>query len=52
MSAQDRFRHKWWGWGPADVEYDMASRTDFWPWIEKVGEFAHRRPVFEPVDRV
>jgi alkyldihydroxyacetonephosphate synthase len=49
--SEDRFRHKWWGWGPADLTYDMASRTDFWPWIEKIGEFAHRRPVFEPVGR-
>jgi alkyldihydroxyacetonephosphate synthase len=50
-SSGDRFRHKWWGWGPADITYDMASRTAFWPWIERVGEFAHRDPVFEPVER-
>ena len=49
--SEDRFRHKWWGWGPAHLEYDMASRTDFWPFIERVGEFEHRRPVFEPVER-
>ena len=31
-----KFRHKWWGWGPPDVVYDMASRTGFWPWIEGI----------------
>ena len=46
-----RFRHKWWGWGPADVTYDMASRTDFWPWIQRVGGISSRATVFEPVDR-
>lgn len=49
--SEERFRHKWWGWGPPRLEYDMASRTEFWPFIERVGEYRHRRPVSEPVER-
>lgn len=49
--SEDRFRHKWWGWGPPHLTYEMESRSAFWPFIERVGEFAHRRPVFRPVDR-
>ena len=46
-----RFRHKWWGWGAADVTYDMASRTDFWPWIQRVAGISSRATIFDPVDR-
>jgi alkyldihydroxyacetonephosphate synthase len=46
-----RFRHKWWGWGPADVTYDMASRTDLWPWIQRVAGISSRATIFDPVDR-
>ena len=46
-----RFRHKWWGWGPADVTYDMASRTAFWPWIQRVAGISSRATIFDPVDR-
>ena len=49
--SDGRFRHKWWGWGPPDVRYDMDRRTAFWPFIERVGELADRTPVFAPVDR-
>ena len=46
-----QFRHKWWGWGPADVTYDMASRTAFWPWIQRVAGISSRATIFDPVDR-
>ena len=46
-----RFRHKWWGWGPADVTYDMESRKDFWPWIQRVGGISNRATIFDPIDR-
>ena len=46
-----RFRHKWWGWGPADVTYDMASRTAFWPWIQRVTGISSRATIFDPADQ-
>ena len=47
----ERFRHKWWGWGADDVTYDMTSRTAFWPWIQRVAGISSRATVFDPVDR-
>ena len=32
-SKDESYRHKWWGWGPEGLEYDMHRRPDFWPWI-------------------
>ena len=49
--SDGRFRHKWWGWGPADAAYDMSSRVDFWPWIERVSGLSSREVVFGAVDR-
>jgi alkyldihydroxyacetonephosphate synthase len=31
----ESYRHKWWGWGPDGIDYDMHRRPDFWPWIRK-----------------
>ena len=28
-----RRRHKWWGWGPEELAYDMLSRPKLWPFI-------------------
>lgn len=46
-----RFRHKWWGWGPPEVTYDMSSRTAFWPWIEGIAGTKVTEPVFPKVER-
>ncbi len=33
----DPFRHKWWGWGPAERAYDMSGRPDFASFIAGKG---------------
>ena len=37
MMSDDPFRHKWWGWGPAGVVFDMSGRPDFEAFIESKG---------------
>lgn len=27
---------KWWGWGGENIEFDMASKPDLWPYIKNV----------------
>ena len=34
----DKYRHKWWGWGADGSEYDMDSRPSLWRWIREIGE--------------
>lgn len=34
----ESYRHKWWGWGPEGLDYDMHRRPDFWPWICRTAE--------------
>ena len=34
----DKYRHKWWGWGADGNEYDMDSRPSLWRWIQEIGE--------------
>ena len=36
--SDDKYRHKWWGWGLEGIEYDMDARPSLWPWIRQKGE--------------
>jgi alkyldihydroxyacetonephosphate synthase len=49
MSA-DKYRHKWWGWGPEGIEYDMESRPALWPWIVETGQFEDDPERLPPVE--
>ena len=49
--SDGRFRHKWWGWGPVDVLYQMDHRKGFWPFIERVSDLRGRVRVFDAIDR-
>ena len=46
----DKYRHKWWGWGPEGVEYDMESRPALWPWIVQTAELGERPERLPPVE--
>lgn len=46
----DKYRHKWWGWGPEGIEYEMEGRPDFWPWVVQtveLGDDPERHPPVE-----
>ena len=47
----ESYRHKWWGWGPDGLEYDMHRRPDFWPWIRKAGQLTDDTVVAPRVSR-
>ena len=36
--SDDKYRHKWWGWGLEGIEYDMDARPSLWHWIRQKGE--------------
>ena len=46
----DKYRHKWWGWGPEGVEYDMESRPALWPWIVQTAELGDHPERLPPVE--
>ena len=48
--SDDKYRHKWWGWGPDGIEYDMDARPGLWPWIRQIGEFGDDPDLRPPVD--
>ena len=47
----ESYRHKWWGWGPEAVEYDMHRRPEFWTWIRKTGQLPDDAAVAPRVNR-
>ena len=46
----DKYRHKWWGWGPEGGEYDMESRPALWPWIVQTAELGDHPERLPPVE--
>ena len=46
----DKYRHKWWGWGPEGIEYDMESRPALWPWIVRTAELGDDPERHPPVE--
>jgi alkyldihydroxyacetonephosphate synthase len=51
MADDARYRHKWWGWGPEGIDYDMSGRTTFWPWIRRVTGVEGKTDVFHGIGR-
>ena len=49
--GDDEYRHKWWGWGPEGVTYDMEGRPDFWDWIRKTAQIPDTPATTPPVSR-
>lgn len=46
---------KWWGWGGENIEFDMDSKPELWPYIERVvgieGEIKYTPPIkFEDIE--
>ena len=49
--SHDKYRHKWWGWGPEGIEYEMEGRPDFWPWVVQTVELGDDPARHPTVDR-
>lgn len=48
--SHDKYRHKWWGWGPEGIEYDMEGRPALWPWIVQTAELGDDPERHPPVE--
>jgi len=46
-----KYRHKWWGWGPEGIDYDMSGRPAFWPFIQRVSGVTAPTDVFAGIGR-
>lgn len=51
MDDDARYRHKWWGWGPEGLDYDMSGRPAFWPWIRRTTGVHGKTDAFDGIGR-
>ena len=42
-------RMKWWGWGEEDVEFDIASKPELWPYVVKMLKLTSDPPLVRPI---
>ncbi len=47
----ESYRHKWYGWGPEGIQYDMHRRPAFWSWICKTAELPPNAPRANQISR-